>query len=51
MTAQSEASSAAIDPSDAAAVGAMSSFWGPEPRQAAAPATPMIQEPSSPQTP
>jgi exocyst complex component 1 len=49
-TATSE-SSAGIDLTDAAAVGALTSFWGPEPTPAAAPPPADAREPSSPPTP
>lgn len=46
---QSGASSAAIDPSDVAAVSGMNSFYGPEPTTPAEPLA--VQQPSSPLTP
>lgn len=46
MTAESEASSG-FDLGDAAAIGAITSYWGPEPT----PAAPALQSPSSPPTP
>lgn len=52
MTAVSEASSAGIDMDDAAAIGALTSYWGPETTAATPPPQhPVIQEPSSPPTP
>ncbi|KAK5136772.1 hypothetical protein LTR08_002068 [Meristemomyces frigidus] len=52
MTGVSEASSGGVDLGDAAAVGALTSYWGPEPTPAApTPPPPVIQEPASPPTP
>ncbi|KAK5124915.1 hypothetical protein LTR85_001105 [Meristemomyces frigidus] len=52
MTAVSEASSAGIDMDDAAAIGALTSYWGPESTTATPPPQyPVIHEPSSPPTP
>lgn len=51
QTATSEASSSGIDLADAAAVGALTSYWGPEPKAAASPMPPVINGPSSPPTP
>lgn len=50
-TGTSEASSAGIDLADAAAVGALTSYWGPEPKAATSSTPPVTNDPSSPPTP